>query len=258
MPEFGAGQHHTGKEGAQSGRQPHQHHREGNAHNNQQGKGGIHLAQFGRVDIAEHGAGEEHARNDNARDGTNGNQRDAPSGQVVNKGKGGLGGGRPVFGAMGRAGRVLQRDRAVWQKQHIGQRHGNKWQKRQHRDDCNILRQQHREHRPSTGSLHQPFFAQGLQDNRRGAQREGKPDRQRYAPRLAVGHGDPHQRQRAQHDLQAAQPQQLVAHIPQCTRFQFKSDQEQHHHNTKFGKVLEILGFRPHKPQHRPDQDPCR
>ena len=40
-----------------------------------------------------------------------------------------------------------------------------------------------------------------------------------------------------------AQPQQLVAHRPKRSRFQFQPDQEQHHHHAKLGEMLQFGDF---------------
>mmetsp|Transcript_6910 Transcript_6910/g.10968 ORF Transcript_6910/g.10968 Transcript_6910/m.10968 type:complete len:223 (+) Transcript_6910:1768-2436(+) len=89
VPEFGAGQHHAGKECAQSGGEAHEHHQEGDRHHDQQGQRRIHLAQPGCVNEAEHRPCEEHACKDDGGDGANCDQRDTPGGQTFHEAHGG-------------------------------------------------------------------------------------------------------------------------------------------------------------------------
>ena len=49
-----------------------------------------------------------------------------------------------------------------------------------------------------------------------------------------------------------------MPHVPQRLRPQFQPDQEQHQHHAEFGKLLQIAGFRPGQPHHRPHQDARR
>ena len=40
-------------------------------------------------------------------------------------------------------------------------------------------------------------------------------------------------------DLQAAEPEQLHAHLPEHARLEFQADEEQHHDDAELGEVLD-------------------
>ena len=86
-------------------------------------------------------------------------------------------------------------------------RQGNQRQERQHRDDGNILKEQHGKARLTAGAVQKAFFAQRLQDNRGGGERQYATGGYRHLPRLTEDEGeDGNGGDGAQH-LQAAQPQ---------------------------------------------------
>ena len=72
------GQHHAGKEGAESGRQPDKLHQQGNAHDDEQGQPNEDLADAGFGDKPEEGAHQEAARQDDGGHGREDGQRLGP------------------------------------------------------------------------------------------------------------------------------------------------------------------------------------
>ena len=66
-----------------------------------------------------------------------------------------------------------------------------------------------------------------------------------------------HDERRGHQHLQPAQAEQPVAHVPKRAGRQFQTDQEQHHDDAKFGKVLKVFRLGPDQSGQRADDDPC-
>ncbi len=53
-------------------------------------------------------------------------------------------------------------------------------------------------------------------------------------------------------DLQAAETDQPVAHVPERARLELQPDEEQHHHDAEFGEVLQVARLGAAKPSTGP------
>ena len=112
---------------------------------------------------------------------------------------------------------------------------------REDRDHRDVLHQQHREAGFAPLRAHQPFLGERLDDDRGRTERQHHADRQRGLPWLVGEQRDPGQHERGQHDLSAAEPGKLAAHLPQALGLHLESDDEQHHHHAELGEDLQRL-----------------
>ena len=134
-------------------------------------------------------------------------------------------------------------------------RRGQKRHQSEHRDDCDILEEQHGETRLSAVGIQNAALVEGLQHDRGRGERQHQADRQRNAPGLAKHHRDRHHHQRGGCHLPAAKADQPSAHLPQLFRLELKPDQEQHHHHAELGKVLDGDDIHVEQRQDRADHD---
>ena len=183
---FAVRQHHAGDEGAKRGREADEAHQRGDADDEHQGGGGIDFAHARAGDIAQKRMREIVKRHDKADDDGKDDGRFEVSGQPLEQ-------------------RRFMAARAVRRRRQL--RQGNQRQERQHRDDGNILKEQHGKARLAAGAVQKAFFAQRLQDDCGGGERQYATGGNRHLPRLAEDEGeDGNGGDGAQH-LQAAQPQ---------------------------------------------------
>ncbi len=153
VPELAVGQHDTGEERPQSRREAHEHHKERDAGDDQQGERGVHLAQARGVDEAEERADQVDARQNDQDHRPYRDERDAPGRQPLDDGHAVFGLGRRGDGPVGLDG--------------MRGPDGEQRQKRQDRDHRDVLRQEHRKRRSPAMCLDQPLFAERLKDDGR-------------------------------------------------------------------------------------------
>ena len=223
-----------------------QHHQQGDAGDDQQGDGGEHLGQARRMDEAEERPRAVDAGEDDRRDHPQRDQRDAPTRQPLDQRHGVM---RLVTGIGGAA-----LDRPVDRQRHLGAQR-QQGQGDQHRDHRDILRQQHGKGRPPARGLHKPLLGQGLQHDGGGGQGKDHADRQRRLPEQPHRDAARHHQPAGQHDLQPAEPDQPVPHVPKGARLQFEADEEKHHDHAELGEMQEIFGIL-HETQPRTDHQP--
>ena len=183
---FTVRQYHAGDEGAKRGREADEAHQRGDADDEHQGGCGIDFAHARAGDVAQEGMREVVEGGDEADDD-------------------GKDGGRLDVAGQSFKQRRFMATRAVRRRRQL--RQGNQRQERQHRDDGNILKEQHGKARLTAGAVQKAFFAQRLQDDCGGGERQYATGGYRHLPRLAEDEGeDGNGGDGAQH-LQAAQPQ---------------------------------------------------
>ena len=210
-----------------AGDRPNRCHQQRDADHQQQRRGGEHLAQPRARDLAEGRPQHESPARDHQADRRQHRQRLAPGRQVRHE----------------RRGRAPRRDRPPA----AGASSGNT---RQHRDDGDVLEQQHRERRSGRPAvLSRPFSLSvcrtiAVDDSDRisrwpAADCHGRPSGQRRA-----GH-----EQRGQRHLQPAEAEDRAAQPPQQRRLQLQADQEQHHHHAELGEVHHVARRPAEQPQ---------
>jgi hypothetical protein len=152
------------------------------------------------------------------------------------------------------SGHVLER--FVFAVQGIGRLRPAEGQKRDHReqrDHREVLEQQHGEARPAAFGPREVLLVQRLHHYGGRGQRQDDADRERLVPRQAERrrhHGD---RAEGQADLEPAEADQPVAHVPEHPGFHLEPDDEQHQHHAVFGVVLHVAGLGADEAEHRAD-----
>ena len=116
-------------------------------------------------------------------------------------------------------------------------------QQRQHRNDRHVLEQQHGEARAPRRGLEQPALVQALQHDRRRRHREREARDEGALPREPEQHGGGADHEGRQHDLQAAEPEDRLAEIPQLLRLQLEPDEKQHHGDAELREVQDVRRF---------------
>ena len=244
VAEFGVGEHHAREEGAEGGGEADEAHQEGDAHDDEEGEGGVHLAQARGVDIAEERPRGEDAEEDDEDDHAEGHERHAPAGQPFDEGEGvgvilgaavdgAVGAGRDTGGRVARSGRTRS----------IGM------------TAMSCVRRTAKEERPPCVCM--SFFSDSVW--RTMAVEES--DRIRPMARAAC-QGWPRARASGRErggrarDLEAAEAEELVAHGPEGAGVELEADEEEHHHHAEFGEVAEVFGFGPDEPEERADDEP--
>lgn len=230
VPVLAVREHHAGEERTQRRRQSDDDHQQRNTHDEQQGKRREQLPESGYRNVAKHGSGQKRTRRKDEGDGA---QRDEPALPAV----------QPVHEAQLETVSAVGRFRAAVTRGFDGKRvdefrQRQQRQESQHRDDGNVLEQQHREARVAAVAFHQPLFVEGLQHDGRRRQREDHADGQGDGPRLTERHRDRGYRQRRYAHLQPAETEKLRPHLPEYLGLQLEADQEQHHDDAELREVL--------------------
>ena len=226
MAIFAVGQHHTGEEGAESGREADRLHQHGDGDHQQQGGGDEDLPHVGLGDGAKHRPHQVVTTQHDAGDGRDHQQTMLPTRQL---------------------GATTAGDR----------RHGQQRQDRQDRNDGDVLKQQYRKGRATALALHQLALLQALQNDGGGGERQDQANRQPLLQRQTDQVRHAGQCRRSEQHLQAAGAEDRPLQLPQEGRTQFKTDQKQHQHHAKLGEVHHIL-LLPHQPQQKGAYDDPR
>ena len=214
MPELAVGQHDAGEKRAQRHRQACHRHQHRRAEHDEQRGGGEHLGRAGAGRESQQRTQEEASDDQQQREHTDqpcdGDPRAAFSRDV---------------GARRLSGRCAAEQR----------------QYGEHRQDGQVLEQQHAEGRAPMFSLELAALGQRLQHQRRRGEGETEADDDRRLQRLP----DPH-RNRAQHQchdnhLRGAEPKHDFAQRPQPRRLQFEADHEQQQDDPELREMRDRL-----------------
>ena len=188
MPVFAFRQNHARQKCAERRRKADQLHQQRDADNDQQREGDENLADFRARHNAEQRPHQVAPGQDDRRHRAQHRQRLRPGGKA--------------------------RDQAVVFRPACAL-HGQKRQQGEHRDDGNILKQQHGKCRLPDRCLHQSALLHALQHDSGGRQRQHQPDGQRRFPFKAKRQRRAADRRRGPRHLQAAKPKNGPPQIPE-------------------------------------------
>jgi hypothetical protein len=129
---------------------------------------------------------------------------------------------------------------------------------RQQRHDHHVLEQQHRNDTLTRGRGELAFFLEQLHDDGRRRQDEARTRDERRRDGKARGDADARQQQRAEDDLQNAEPEDLRPQAPEPRRPHLEADDEQEQHDAELGDVQDRFRVRDQPHAEGPDDEPGR
>ncbi len=111
----------------------------------------------------------------------------------------------------------------------------------EHGDDGDVLEKEGGEGVTSAGGPVQALFAEALKHDGGGTERQDEAGDEGLAEIESGQEGCESKGEATQQDLGTADAEECSAHPPQGGQAQFESDQEEHHHDTGFGDVKDVL-----------------
>ena len=228
---FAFGQHHAGKEGAECRREAHQLHEQRDADHQHQRKAHEDLAHAGFRHQTEQRTGKKAADQNNRCNGGEHGEGLRPARQVADQ-------------------RCVMRVMCL--------RRGEQGQEGEDGNDRDVLEQQHREGGLAGGGLEQAALVEALQHD--GCRRHGEDEAGGHGrlPAEAQRQRSPADCQRGDGDLQATEPDDRAAQLPQLRGLQFEADEEQHDDDAEFGEMHHILAFLADEAEERGPDDHAR
>ena len=139
---------------------------------------------------------------------------------------------------------LLRQFRADCQERHDGE----------HRDHGEVLKQQDGKRLAPVPRGQLATLRQRLQHERRGGQACPHPNHHRCQPGLPHGRREQRDRQGAQEQLGAAQPEHGAAQDPESRGLQLQADDEEQQHHAELGEVQRVLDFAHEPKTPRPDE----
>jgi hypothetical protein len=219
------GEHHAGEERPERGGEPDAGHEERDPDDEQQRGRGEQLAEPRARDGAERGAHERAPADDDRRDGAEDRERLRPPRQPAHP---------RLRGRVPGAARRVPAGGA-------GAEHGEQGE---HRDDGDVLEEEHRERALPARALEEPALLERLEDDGGRGQRQRHAGAERRRPREPEEAREPGEREAREEHLQPSEPEDRAAQAPQPRRLELEPDDEQHEHDPELGDVHHRLAVR--------------
>jgi hypothetical protein len=217
VAELARGEHHAGEEGAERRREPDARHEQRDADDEEERRGGEHLAQPRARDGAEGGAHRPPAAEHHGGHRAEHGERLQPAGEPAHPRR------RPP--APRRRPPRPRRER------------GEQREEREHRDDGDVLEEQHGERALPRRRAELPLLGERLQHDRRGRQGERHPHGERRLPAQPGQRGERGERRGGERHLQPAEAEDGPTQPPEAPGLELEADDEEHHHDAELGDV---------------------